>query len=93
MRTKQEELEVEQFYRDCNKILSQQSFNDWLESECYRVYLETKPARSKHCKYCMLLYHGTECLANKKQRSKGHLCWRAMNKMLLARSGLGGQKN
>ena len=82
-----ERLELQHFYEDCNRLLEEQSFSEWLTSEYYRVYLETKPARSKHCKCCMFLCEGSKCLKSKKERALGNYCWKAMNAYTLKKEG------
>ena len=89
------DLELENFYKDCNEIINGESFNSKLERDFYRVYKGVKEHTiSGVCKNC-IMYDAIKhkCICEYPINKKAIYCWKANNVKILKGAKLYGQKN
>ena len=91
---KREKLEILAFYRDCQEMLNELSFDEKLNMSAYKAYKEIeRKGHAKCCNNCMYkdISKGC-CFASDKQRIFQKLCWKAKNVTLLKEKNMYGEK-
>ena len=88
------DLELELFYRDCNRILKERNFDYYLDKETEEVYYSIRnPGNGRICQYCKYRNEETKkCQLKPKKALEIRACRNARNIKLLTEAGLYGQK-
>lgn len=87
-------IELEEFYAECNKILHEESFDKKLKRDFYRVYKGIKDGTIFGvCKNC-IMYDAKKrkCTCNFSIEEKAVYCWKANNITILKKEKMYGQK-
>ena len=90
----EEQREKALFFAECNKVLREKTFDQEINEQAYKIaHSLTVGGRGEICNYCMYCDKlQQKCLANRTQRVKQKLCWRANNIYLLKKENMYGQK-